>query len=366
MSNRVGITAVVRVSRFNESPERAIKSILAMKQLDWREIIIVSEIAGKDENLYNSWEHDKKIMADKKIELRFERKFKIDSVRSSQLLFELPGTCQIKDRGGIFQSKLLDRVKKTKKYQRYAWDVKTDFSCTSFSLWYVFLCVVFALDWWRQLFAWFTFHTREHVRVQEIWKGHDRCLLPPHKSPLVSCCGFGLLGSSDRDSICSSNGICSTGPAGERLQGRKYFLYAMDHRDRSGGYGWKWWYVIAWIFYVLLGAAWWGYPVNAVLSWASSWGLPGLKLWQGGLQFLLYPLSTFRIGVFIFSWIFHGLLLSRHFIWSNRFWYIFVPALFPLVIPLVLPCLILLAKVDRTHDAYMYTLDPTNEVLHED
>lgn len=357
MSERCTAAAVIRISRFLESPERAIKSVLAMTRLDWSEIVIVSAVAADKTLLYKTWESDRKRIVEKKIALRFERKFKLNEVQS-QLLFELPATCQIKDRGEIFQRTLVDRVKKTKKYQRYAWDVKTDFQHSGFSLWYVFLCVVFAVDWWRQLFGWFTFHTREHVRVQEVWKGYKRCLLPSHTSPLVSCCG--LLGRSDRDSVGSSNGICSSGPTGARLQGRKYFLYAMDHRDRVDGPGWKWWFATTWVFYILLGAAWYGPLVDRVLSMLTS-PLPSLRLWQVGLQFLLNPLSTFRLTLWFLSIIVHGLLLSRHFTWSNRFLYAFVPALFPLVIPLVLPWMIIWAKLDRSHDAYEYTLDPTYE-----
>ena len=201
------------------------------------------------------------------------------------------------------------------------------------------------------------------MRVQEVWKGYKRCLLPPHTSPLVSCCG--LLGRSDRDSVGSSNGICSSGPTGARLQGRKYFLYAMDHRDRVDGPGWKWWFATTWAFYILLGAAWYGPLVDRVLSMLTS-PLPSLRLWQVGLQFLLNPLSTFRLTLWFLSIIVHGLLLSRHFTWSNRFLYAFVPALFPLVIPLVLPWMIIWAKLDRSHDAYEYTLDPTYEQEEED
>jgi hypothetical protein len=128
---------------------------------------------------------------------------------------------------------------------------------------------------------------------------------------------------------------------------------------------WKWWLVTAWIFYTLLAFAWYGPLVDRFLS-AVTHVLPSLKLWQIGLQFLLNPLSSFRIAVAIIAWIAHGLLLRRHFVWSNRFWYIFVPALFPLVIPLVLPWTIFWAKLDRSHDAYEYSLDPTQEEQEEE
>jgi hypothetical protein len=155
------------------------------------------------------------------------------------------------------------------------------------------------------------------------------------------------------------------GPAGDRLQGRKYFLYAMDHRDRFDGPGWKWWFVAAWTFYILLGLAWYGPLINRAISTVTHL-LPSLKLWQDALQFLLNPVSTFRIALWFISCIFHGFLLSRHFVWSNRFWYIFVPATFPLVIPVVFPLMIFWAKLDRSHDSYEYTLDPTYECDHDE
>jgi hypothetical protein len=127
----------------------------------------------------------------------------------------------------------------------------------------------------------------------------------------------------------------------------------------------RYWFITAWIFYVLLGAAWYGPLVDGILSMLSN-TLPSLRLWQVGLQFLLNPLSTFRLTLWFISIIVHGLLLSRHFTWSNRFWYVFVPALFPLVIPLVLPWMIVWAKLDRSHDAYEYTLDPTYEEAEEE
>ena len=145
MGERCTAAAVIHISRFLESPERAIKSVLAMTRLDWSEIVIVSAVAADKTLLYKSWESDRKRIVEKKIALRFERKFKLNDVQS-QLLFELPATCQIKDRGEIFQRTLVDRVKKTKKYQRYAWDVKTDFQHSGFSMWYEYLCWVLAVD----------------------------------------------------------------------------------------------------------------------------------------------------------------------------------------------------------------------------
>jgi hypothetical protein len=146
MKERCTAAALIRISRFLESPERAVKSVLRMRQVDCSEIIIVSQVATDKTQLYNGWDADKKEMAKRKIELRFELVFNLNNV-NSQLLIELPATCQIKDRGEIFQRTLVDRVKKTKKYQRYAWDIKTDFSNAGFSPWYIFLCVVFVVDW---------------------------------------------------------------------------------------------------------------------------------------------------------------------------------------------------------------------------
>jgi hypothetical protein len=140
----------------------------------------------------------------------------------------------------------------------------------------------------------------------------------------------------------------------------------MDHRDGVDGAGWKWWYATAWVLYILLGFAWYGPAVNYILSGLAASGLPAIALWQRALQFLLNPLSTFRITLWFLSTIAHALLLSRHFVWSNRFWYIFVPATFPLAIPLTLPWMILWAKLDRSHDAYEYSLDPTYQGDKED
>jgi hypothetical protein len=343
-------SVMIPISRLRESPERAVKSVMELAD-QVAEIIFVSQHITKDTLLYRTWKKDQQRLKDEyKILIRFVDRFDTDVVPNTHLLLELAPLVQLKDKDGRFKRDVNANYGKLNKYQRFAFDVKTDFSQAGFSLWYVFLCVVFCLDWWRSLFAWFTFHTKHHVRFTEVWQGGERRVSPPHRSPWISCCGYWSHG--DRSPVQSSNGKCITGPQGH-IKGSWYFLYYMNQRDGISGNGWRLWYALCGVFYAAFGVAWWG-PVFTL-------GLGLLKLDKPWLTFALNPFSTLRVGIIIASILVHGYILRANFKWSMGFYNVLVPILFPLVIPVVIPWIIWWSKISNARAVYEDSLEVKEE-----
>jgi len=351
-------TAVINISRFGESPERAIKSALAMKSII-NDVVVVSPVVTEKVPLYNNWNKDKKLLKDNNITLRFESILDLNKIQN-QLMIYIPSTTQIKDNHGVFKRKIELAERKIPEYKRFAFDATYDFYTSGFSLLYMWICVVYCVDWWRQTLCGFTFHTRHYIRIEEVYTGFKRTLRPLQETPWISCCGFGSHG--DRAPIDSSLGIATTGPTGARLSGRKYMLYYFNQREHAFGQGWLLWYwVFSW-FYNFAGICWYG-PVIApmihgILAQQS-------KIPANLLDYFFEPFSGFRITIFTISFVIHFLILMFHFRWHAGYKRNFlintiVTALFPLLIT-VLPLVILWTKLDSSYDTYKYELDPTLE-----
>jgi hypothetical protein len=328
-------TVLIKISRLKESPERAITSVCKYLKDQVSEIIFESPFVTKDTVLYEKWKtHYTELTDVHHIKVTFVEKFTHDVALSTPIVLELSPLVQIKDTDKQLLKHMKNSTKKTDKYQRIAYDVKTNFTQVSFSLWYVFICIVFCIDWWRQFVASFTFHTGHHVRFTEVWTANGRRVSPPHKSPWISCCGYWAHG--DRSSIKESFGKCVTGPSYE-IQGSWYFLYWMNLRDGMSGNGWRLWYAMAFVFYGWIGIAWWGPFITALFS------VFGFKpMW---LNFALEPFSTIRIALMLVSTLVHGIILHANFRWYRSIYGLVVPLLFPLAIPLVLPWLIWYSKI---------------------
>ena len=356
-------SVLIRISRFGESPERAIGSVLTIsKQVE--EVVVVSPYVTEKTQLYDHWKRDKASLKKEGITLRFERKFNLNAIKTP-LLMEMPSTMQIKDKADVFQGQLEDTMKKVKRYQRFAFDAVHDFSVGSFSLWYLYIALIFCLDWWRQTYSWFTFHTGYYIRVTEIWRGHERCLKPPKRSPWVSVCGFGS--KSERHPIERTSGICIMGPTGARLSGRKYYLYYMDQRDGAFGQGYKGWYIIYAYFYAFIGLCWWGRYLIPVIHWALE---KQARIPVNVVDALFEPFTTGRILIWIVAFVAHYMILALHFKWHrgykrNVLITALIAASFPILV-LILPMVILWSKADKSHDTYQYELDPAKEKMLND
>ncbi len=356
------VSCVINVSRFNESPQRAVESVLGLKE--WiAQVIIVGNDVNAETISYKDWKKHLSALQKSDIEVLFQPSFNLNEVQAD-LMLDIPSTTRIHNDKTLFSSRLSTCTKQFDKYPRFAFESLIDLTQGggSWSFWYLCLAVLFCVDWWRQTFSWFTFHTNEHIRLTEIWRSSKKCRVAPSYSPWLSCCGFGYTG--DRHPIINTTKISTTGPMNNAsLNGKRYFFYWMDQRENTSFSGWKGWFLVAIAFYTLS-----CYPLwPKLISWVAAWlyGL-GSRTPPQALDSLITSLSTrqtFSMVVMVFL---NAAILSLHIRWAKRGWLntfctLLAASLIPFVIHLVFPWIIWWAKIDRAYNADAKLYDPSTE-----
>lgn len=318
-------------------------------------IIVTPPVGGKP--TYHNWPaHEERLRTEYKIDVRCVGELDVNDVQTT-CMFELASTMQVKDTKEEFQKLIDANLKKLDKYQRFAFAVKHDFSVVPFSFWYIVLCVVFLLDWWRWLLSWFTFHTRQHLRFTEIQHGgKHRRFASPHYSPWFSCCGYWAHG--DRSPLQQSGNKCIMGPQPD-TQGYAYYAYYMSLRDGVSGNGWRLWYLLCIFFYNVIGFAWYTYVFDYVLQFVSvtRFVIP---------QIVLDPIHQTRVIVFIIFVLLHWIVLSGSFRWRYAGTNFFIALVTPFMVPLVIPFLIWLPKMYGARSHYENMLDQEYNILDQD
>jgi hypothetical protein len=357
------LAGVIEISKFKESPERAVKSVLAHYK-KFRELWFVSEQVTNESVLYENWSKDLNKLREFNIEIGFATTLKeCQNKIKATLCLEIPPTCSFKDKEALNQLFVRVNSMKKQKYvqRRHAIQLKTEFD-GKFSPWYMFVCLVFVLDWWRHVFSRFTFHTREHLRLKEISHGYAGGFEQPEYDPLISCCG--LIKQSDRSPYISGENV-TTGPISPNLTGFRYFIYTLERRDRFMGKGWLGWLIVSLVFYGLIAIPIWGVPLNNYIQWVlksplKSW--PFVELTGSLATAFLTVNSTWRIVFCIMSWIFHGFLLNQVFTFTHPLYIIITSLIFPILLPLLFPFVFLITKLYRPHQKYTNSLDPIAEI----
>ena len=361
--------AIIEISAFKEAPQRAVETVLRLAPY-FGSVHIISETVTLRDRLYKTWPEHKKQLRKRRIQLLHHPKLALERIKEHVMIY-IPPTAAVKE--ATF--KLLDlRIRNIPRTQqpRHAIQPMICLDESSFSVWYMFLALVFCLDWWRNMFAGFTFHTQECIRAEEILQGYKRVIIHPYQSPdgwtwslvelAMGCCARSWLGGrkpakSDRSPLiyAKSNATCGPTP---RLSGAMYFLHYM-HRRKPFGPGWKWWLAFACFFYVALGVSWWGPIFMAILRLAAQ----GVQLFvyapdvTNGLlaaaQFIFDPFSVQRIILIILFSIVHMLVLIQHVRWSvHTFW---VPWTFPLLLS-VMPLVLLWSRLYQAHETWEHDL----------
>lgn len=344
-------SVVIRVGAQCESYERALKSVLRIhKQV--HEVYIVSKYITKDTSSFSTLPDVLRTLRDEHaIHVHYVEELDYSTLKT-HCVMELPSTVQIKDTDGRLQREIQRHYQKLTKYQRFAYNVKYDFSSSDFSIWYLVMCVVFVLDWWRSLFASFTFHTAQQVRFVEIQGGASRKYVAPHYTPWITCCGYWAHG--DRRSIAAGHNKCITGPQKD-LQGYHYFMYWMQQRDGVSGNGWRLWYALCLLFYHINGIAWYG----PLVIWALKSVLP-VAIPKNAL-YALDPFSTTRISLFLVLALVHWIILRANFKWRFAVNNVIISMLMPFAVPLVIPFLLIWAKLKTARREYVETLDDDDD-----
>lgn len=159
--------AVVYVSTFREAPKRAITTILKLSRY-FGSVHLVSETVTLNSNMYRMWQQHKKQLRAKGMALVHHTQLQVHRVRQP-ILIHFPATSQLLEATFKQLDQRIKRIPVTNQ-PRHAIMPMTDLAPCGFSVWYIFLTLVLCLDWWRQVFAWFTFHTADHIRAEEILK----------------------------------------------------------------------------------------------------------------------------------------------------------------------------------------------------
>jgi hypothetical protein len=342
-------TVCIYISRFNESPERAIKSALVIKHLVSKVFLISPELTKKMK-LYDNFTEDKKELKKFGIDLEYTDKLEIDKLNTS-LLISIPADCLIVDKDELFQKKLLKNCQMSKDLQRISLGSFYDFSEVpihkKFGL--LFVCIIFCIDWWRQLFSWFTFYTEHNINISEVWRGDQRVVIPPFRSPWFSCCGYGNKG--DRKEIIKLNGeMIKCSP---KVVEGSYLFYFLEKRTGFFGQGWKGWFLIYFTFIVFVGIPWYGEIISKYTPIPSR--IPNVFL-VDLITFFLNPFSSLRIIMLINSMFIHYFILHCNFRWfKSNFWNwisnIAVAFSFYFLTPLVFWVLIA-SKIERKYSIF--------------
>lgn len=364
------VSVVIRLSRFEESCEQAIKSCIRVHALIQEVVVVVGEnIPSDTAPLYDEWVDDRDTLRKEYgIPVRVYQEFDLTTCLKgpSNLMMEMTPTLGLSNKDGAFEAQFKALIEKRMHprhgYCKFSIQTETDFATQGFSPWYVLWCAVFLLDWWRQLFSWFTFHGREQgLLVTEVWKGVTENRIPPNRSPWISCCGY--WNHSERFPWHKMSLECRQGPV-PTLQGYRYVMAQMDRRRMhneplQGGRGWL---LTTLFLYHVASFAYWAWflqimvPGSADIPQRLAPYVSGFA--SGVLESILNPLHPTRLlfmGLFAFL---HYIILGNHFRWSNPLLYVVVPAAIPFVIPVVQPWFIVWSYLDRTKKQFDKTLEP--------
>lgn len=350
-------------SKHQESIERAVQSILEIKEHVGQIIFVGKEINHETIGIgYKDWKKHCKELEKGKIDIVYQEVFDVSEV-TFPLLLNVPSLTRIHHSKIQFTKKLEPLKKRIAHFQRFAFEPLLDLTLGggSASLWYLVLCLFYCVDWWRHLFAWFTFHGGLHVRLTEVLRGYKRAKLADERSSWLSCCGFGWFG--DRAPLEDGGSICITGP-GSGLTGRSFFLYWMDQRTTKG---WRGWFFVCVVFYFCAGFPIWPRLIRA--GFEAVWRFRASATSTdaaGKLGQLLDTLENLQLLVMVALVIVHAIVIYIHFRWAkgyrtNQLLTIIAAALFPFVIPIAIPFVLWYARFDRAFFAYTRTLDPALE-----
>lgn len=362
-SARKQYTAVIEISPFREPPSYAIQTVLSLHKY-FASVRIISETVTLQDKLYKKWPLHVRQLKERKVQLFHHTHLEIDQIKT-HLIVRIPPMSSVKPATFLRLHNRVRNIPRTDQ-PRHAIAPMTDLNMYGFSVWYIFLTLVFVIDWWRNMFAWFTFYAPEHIRVEEILSGAGRVVIHPSRSPAwCTCCGacrwlHGKPGDRTPLIYASSNAICAPS---RRVSGLRYFLYRMHHRTTFSP-GWFYWFVIAAVLYLAIGLAWWA-PI-AGFFWQLILGSLGTivndsSTAQAGIDIvyaMIEPLGPFRIAIIAVSWVLHTIVLNRYFRWRHRFW---VALTFPLAMP-ILPVVMLWARLYQQHETWEHSMDTIEEL----
>lgn len=356
------VSVVIRLSRFEESCGEAIQSCIRIgPKLIQEVIVVVGENISSEASLYDGWVRDREMLTKNfGIPVRVHQEFDLTKCikGDSNLMMEMTPTIGLSNKDGAFETQFTNLIEKRMKhgaYCKFSFQTETDFATQGFSPWYVLWCTVFLLDWWRQLFSWFTFHGREQgLLVTELWKGATEIRIPPNRSPWISCCGY--WNHSERYPWHKMSLECRQGPV-PTLRGYRYVMAQMDRRretpNHQGGRGWLFTTFFLWH---VASFAYWAWFLQFLLpAGAMSKLIPYLPSF---MEAILNPFHATRLifmGLFTFL---HFIILGNHFRWSHSILYVLVPLMIPFVIPIVQPWFIAWSYLDRTKKEFDKTLEP--------
>lgn len=230
----------------------------------------------------------------------------------------------------LYLERRVDKTNATKHHQqqRHGLIPQVNFSSGGFSPVYIFWCLIFMLDWWRNVFGNFTFHTGQFWCSYEVLHGFKRSIEAPHYSPWISCCGYWAKG--DRTSLMTApRGGVMTGPASD-FYGWSYFTYTMYRRRllSSQEAGKRLWMLIFLVYWAIVSVAWW-HPIS---SWIFRTFVNRLSIPEQA-DMITNPFGGFQIGLKLAIALFHGIVLHRYVIWNHPVWHVLVPLLMPLFMP---------------------------------
>lgn len=140
------ISAVIKISPFNESPKRAIQSIIS--NLNYvKDVHIIHPGYTAPDCMYDGWSEDRKSLATKAVLI--EADLNASNFDPECLVVEIPPTCELKL--GAFNI-LLEEGKCAKSHQTHL-ALSTRTILPGNSLFYGFFVVLFTIDWiWNRLF----------------------------------------------------------------------------------------------------------------------------------------------------------------------------------------------------------------------
>lgn len=380
--------AVIHVTEFRESCKRAMFTVLRFSRY-FSSIHLVSETVTFGDNLYPGWKNDHNTLKQKRMQLHHHTTTLDMKKVTEYVIVHIPPTCMFEEAPFKLLTQRLNRIRKTDQ-PRHAIVPVTDLNMHGFSIWYLFLALMCIVDWWRDVFAWFTLYEPEyHIIAEEILHGHCRTLRHHYRSTPWRCCSpFSFISwcwpksnmyrgyakhhattqpqstVSDRSPAIyvSSGVVCS--PT-RRVSGMTYFLYRMHTRNTFGP-GWKLWLVIVLCLYLALGFSWWA-PLG-IWSWRLIMRVLAFLTRDDGfvegagewLAVWVQPFGIVRLALVGISWLIHTSILVRRFRWRHKFW---VALTFPFTIPLLFPWILIWARLYQSHGAWETQLDPDDDYM---
>lgn len=355
------ISVVIEQSRHRESVSRAVKSVVEMRDSVQQVIFVGEDVNQETLGTSKEWKSDLKKLKEAQIEIVYQEKFNPDKVTAS-LLLDIPSVMKIHHSKIHFEDKLEPLKQRIVRHQRFAFEGFIDLTLAGGSLspWYVCLCLIYCVDWWRHVFAWFTFHSGHHVRLVEVLRGYKRAKLADSWSAWLSCCGFGSFG--DRAPLQDGRNICKMGPT-TNLTGQSFFMYWMQRRSPMG---WRGWLFVCTIFYFCAGYPIWPTLIRVFVE--AMWRIraPSSNFTPEALTQLMNALFTLQMFIMTVLVLIHAFIIHLHFRWTkghrtNQLVCFIIAGLFPFFIPLVIPLVLWWARLSSAFFVYNRTLDPELE-----